>query len=151
METGQTSQEQNPVVNIIGAIFTGLILGAVINSGLDAVKDLLKPAKPKRRRPAPPLNFKEEELGDFEWIFRRTDGKCLYCWKSLCVNNRGYFAGKGRYELDHFIALSRGGADKPYNIVLACVDCNREKRDLLPWEFMPWRFRVGERNPDKYI
>ncbi len=130
---------------IAGALF---VIGAF---GLisDLADELWKSLSPPKRKPQGRI-VEEDELSDLEWIFSRTNGLCFYCGKKLCANNRGYFAGRGACEIDHLIPFSRGGADQPYNLVPACVGCNREKSDMWPWEFDE-RFRVGDRNPDNYV
>lgn len=49
-------------------------------------------------------------------------GRCAYC-------------GGPYQELDHFVAISKGGSGKPENIVPACTPCNRRKRALTPSEW----------------
>jgi 5-methylcytosine-specific restriction endonuclease McrA len=36
-----------------------------------------------------------------------------------------------QFTVDHVIPLSRGGADTPDNLALACFHCNRKKADKL--------------------
>ena len=57
-------------------------------------------------------------------------GLCFYCETEIV----------GRYSVDHFIPLSRGGSNWISNIRLACRSCNSRKHDKMPWEFMPLRF-----------
>lgn len=57
-------------------------------------------------------------------IFDRDDHRCQYCgrcpeWDDV------------RLEVDHIVPKSRGGTDRPSNLVTACFDCNRGKRDHL--------------------
>ena len=58
----------------------------------------------------------------------RGGGRCAYCGDN-----------QGPFENDHLYPLSRGGTDDPNNIVLACVPCNREKRDMTLQEWMEAR------------
>ena len=74
-----------------------------------------------------------DDLDDVEWVHARTVGQ------------------RGAWELDHFIPFSRGGSDQLYNLVPACVDCNMQKSDLMPWEFDPGTFAAGNRDPDHYL
>lgn len=58
--------------------------------------------------------------------------RCVYCATRLDQHTA---------TLDHVIALARGGAHDPGNLVVACAPCNRLKGDLLPYEFFarhPW-------------
>lgn len=63
--------------------------------------------------------------------------RCHYCGASLITY------GPGKYQIDHFIPLSRGGSNYASNIVLACPACNLSKGGKLPHEFMPERFSAG--------
>lgn len=53
------------------------------------------------------------------------NGRCVYC--------------AGPYEaLDHAVPLSRGGTNHAWNIVPACMWCNRHKHAKTPAEFLIW-------------
>jgi len=93
----------------------------------------------------------EDDLDDVEWVYYRTDGHCFYCGKGIVLDNRGAVGRRGAWELDHFIPFSRGWSDETYNLVPACIDCNTRKSDLMPWDFDPDRFAVGDRDPDDYL
>jgi 5-methylcytosine-specific restriction endonuclease McrA len=54
---------------------------------------------------------------DIELIRLQQKDKCVYCMKEL--------SGKG--EVDHIIALSRGGTNYPANLQLVCRCCNASK------------------------
>lgn len=58
------------------------------------------------------------ELRSF--VFERDDYICRYC------GQRG-----GKLECDHIEPLSKGGTNEPGNLVTACQECNRAKRDKL--------------------
>lgn len=56
-------------------------------------------------------------------ILKRDGFACRYCGAK----------GNGvRLEVDHVHPRSRGGSDHPNNLVTACFDCNRGKRDREP-------------------
>lgn len=84
-------------------------------------------------------------------VYDRTGGYCFYCDKHLSFKNYGTVGRKGAWEIDHFIPISRNGAHQRYNWVPACVNCNTEKSDLLPWEYDPDTFRYRDRDPENYI
>lgn len=76
--------------------------------------------------------------GDVHALLITQDCRCKYCLEPLRL------AGPDRYQIDHFIPLSRGGSNYASNIVLACRACNREKGDRMPWEYRPALFSNPE-------
>ncbi len=94
------------------------------------------------------MAYSDDEVN---WVHDRTGGRCFYCGKRLSFRNYGVVGGNGCWEIDHFIPIASNGAHQPYNWVPACIDCNTRKADLLPWEFDPGRFRVGDRDPARYL
>lgn len=59
-------------------------------------------------------------------IYERQSGKCFYC--SIEVGSV--------FALDHYIPLSKGGANVTANIVISCPHCNHSKGDKLPDDFL---------------
>lgn len=59
-------------------------------------------------------------------VWDRDGEQCRYCGTD-----------QGPFELDHIFPWSRGGADTADNLCIACVPCNRKKRDRTPEE-MGW-------------
>ncbi len=88
---------------------------------------------------------------DVNWVYARTEGQCFYCGIRLSFRNYGIVGNKCAWEIDHFIPIVSNGAHQPYNWVPACVNCNTEKSDMLPWEYMPDKFEQGDRDPENYI
>jgi 5-methylcytosine-specific restriction endonuclease McrA len=62
---------------------------------------------------------------DIEEQLNRQKGKCYYCSCKL---------GKS-YHVDHIVPLSRGGSNRPENLVCACAACNLSKHNKLPHEW----------------
>jgi 5-methylcytosine-specific restriction endonuclease McrA len=60
-------------------------------------------------------------------LYERQHGRCAYCGCEL----------NGKYEVDHVIPLSRGGANDATNLALACRTCNRSKGTRLLSEWLP--------------
>lgn len=58
-------------------------------------------------------------------LFRRDHNACQYC---------GLRPGTSELTIDHVVPRSHGGRSSWENCVLACVDCNRRKRDRTPHE-----------------
>ena len=58
-------------------------------------------------------------------LFRRDHNQCQYC---------GVRPGTAELSIDHVWPRSRGGRSSWENCVLACMDCNRRKRDRTPDE-----------------
>lgn len=56
--------------------------------------------------------------------------RCTYCGVPLKVTVRG------RFHVDHFIPISKGGRNEPGNICCACPSCNRSKHDRMPFDFL---------------
>lgn len=50
-------------------------------------------------------------------------GRCNWCGASVLGVE---------FEIDHILSVSRGGANTPDNLALACPDCNRQKSDKHP-------------------
>lgn len=85
------------------------------------------------------------------YVYDRMGGYCFYCGIRLSFKNYGRVGKKGAWEMDHFIPIASNGAHQLYNLVPACVSCNTEKSNLLPWKYDPNRFRQGDRDPSNYI
>lgn len=65
---------------------------------------------------------------DIKRQYEAQGGRCAYCSTPL---------SKG-YHIDHVVPLSRGGSNKPDNLVATCPTCNISKRDrLLHTEWIP--------------
>jgi hypothetical protein len=61
---------------------------------------------------------------DLRRIFHRTGGRCHLCHEEMAWN------GYGRnWNVDHFIAVSRGGSDAINNLYAAHVSCNSRRQD----------------------
>jgi HNH endonuclease len=56
---------------------------------------------------------------------------CYWCFRSLTDPDDGLFKG----TKDHLVPLSRGGSNFIENIVAACWDCNRRKRNKTATEY----------------
>jgi hypothetical protein len=57
--------------------------------------------------------------------------QCPYCGKDQ------YRVGlRDKIEIDHFIPVSRGGQNLPWNLLPVCKECNRRKKDRLPFQFL---------------
>jgi CRISPR/Cas system Type II protein with McrA/HNH and RuvC-like nuclease domain len=60
--------------------------------------------------------------------------------RALC-----YYCTNIAHEVDHIVPVSRGGAERDYdNLAPACMECNREKRDLTPDEWAASRRAEGK-------
>ena len=59
------------------------------------------------------------------------DKKCPYCGKDQ------FRVGiRDKIEVDHFVPISKGGQNLPWNLVPICKNCNRRKKDRLPKDFL---------------
>jgi HNH endonuclease len=68
------------------------------------------------------------------------DGQCLYCSRRLSAGH-----------IDHFVPWSRYPCDLAHNLVLAHVECNRKKSDLLASESHLERWLERNTNHDTSI
>ena len=58
-------------------------------------------------------------------IFERDQHSCQYCGKKFKLE---------KLTIEHILPRSRGGKNSWENLVCACIDCNRKKRDRTPEE-----------------
>lgn len=65
------------------------------------------------------------DSGDIARMLKTQRAKCYYCGKDISKS----------YHVDHVVPLSRGGANYPDNLVLACPHCNESKGAKLPHEW----------------
>ena len=79
--------------------------------------------KPTLRRPFEP--------GQKEALFRRQDGRCMYCGAERDIRE---------FQIDHMVPVVRGGPHEMANFQLLCGPCNNRKRDYTDEEFRQ-RFR----------
>lgn len=78
------------------------------------------------------MGYSDEELS---YIYDKTGGYCWHCGKKLAWKNYGRPSERGAWEVDHSNPVSRGGTDYLQNLVPACIECNRSKRDLRTREY----------------
>ena len=71
----------------------------------------------------PEYPYTEEQL---QKIWDKTNGKCHLCGQRHLMNA---YARKGGWEVDHSKPKAKGGTDHLNNLYLACMSCNRGKRD----------------------
>ena len=60
------------------------------------------------------------------YVFHRDGRKCGYCGSTRAE----------RYELDHIVPKTRGGADRVSNLVVSCRECNEKKSNQPLSEFL---------------
>ena len=73
---------------------------------------------------------KAKELRKTQWWQNKLhEGVCHYCGKKF---------PRDELTMDHIVALSRGGRSTKGNIVVACHQCNQDKKHLTPIEML-WR------------
>ena len=74
--------------------------------------------KPTLRRPFEP--------GQKEALFRRQEGRCMYCGAERDIRE---------FQIDHMVPVVRGGPHEVANFQLLCGPCNNRKRDYTDDEF----------------
>ena len=73
--------------------------------------------------------YQQGELAGWQlrsYVFHRDGAKCVYCGNARAE----------RYELDHIVPRSRGGANRVSNLVVSCHDCSTAKDNMLVEEFL---------------
>jgi 5-methylcytosine-specific restriction endonuclease McrA len=58
--------------------------------------------------------------------------ECIYCGDLL----GGWEHRLTRWQIDHYVALEKGGPDTVANAFAACIQCNSDKSDLLIEQFL---------------
>lgn len=58
-------------------------------------------------------------------IDQATRHAVLFAWAHKC-----FYCGRHATNVDHIVPRSKQGTDVPNNLIAACSDCNRIKRDL---------------------
>lgn len=84
-----------------------------------------------RNRKAAKRNAGVHTVDDVRTIKASQSDACFYCESPLTAEH-----------VDHFIALSRGGSNERWNIVVACAECNMRKSDKAPAVFMNFALKV---------
>lgn len=82
-------------------------------------------------RPFPELSTHHKSIVKDE-AYRDQSGRCYYCDKYLEYTQA---------TLDHLTPLARGGADAPFNIVVACLACNQDKAEKTLEEYQQYLSR----------
>ena len=59
------------------------------------------------------------------------DKKCPYCDIGLYEDNI-----RKKIEYDHFYPIAKGGQHFPWNLLPICKNCNRKKKDKMPYDFL---------------
>ena len=73
--------------------------------------------------------YQQGELAGWQlrsYVFHRDERKCAYCGKTKAE----------RYELDHILSHSRGGANRVSNLVVSCQECDIDKGSLPVEKFL---------------
>lgn len=74
-----------------------------------------------------PMEIKKLEFLQYRKTLLRRNPHCFYC---------GRHVGRSTSNLDHVVPQSRGGRHSPSNLVLSCLDCNRDKAADSPSEWL---------------
>ena len=78
--------------------------------------------RPQKKRAASPSSQNRQAISKtmrFD-VFKKCNFRCHYC---------GVSASDAHLEIDHITPVSKGGTNAFDNLVVACFDCNRGKRD----------------------
>ena len=74
--------------------------------------------------------WKRESLGNYNKedvanLYRTQEGLCYFCARDISA-----MKGANYFHIDHYHALSDGGENNCFNIVLTCASCNRRKSNM---------------------
>lgn len=61
-------------------------------------------------------------------VFTKSNGKCHLCGGQVAFRNYNALGARGRWEVDHSVAVSEGGTDHLNNLYPAHIACNRSKQ-----------------------
>jgi len=85
--------------------------------------------------------LKARQLKNSKWWRKKKErGICYYCGKKI---------SSGEFTMDHIIPLSKGGKSIKSNIVLACKNCNSNKKNFLPTEWKEYLLIINSLDLDK--
>lgn len=73
------------------------------------------------------IGCRKEYATFLKWVRTAPMIPCFYCKRDTSPKER---------HRDHYIPLTRGGADSVENLRVACASCNHRKHALMPDEFM---------------
>lgn len=79
----------------------------------------------------------------FSDTFEQSNHRCVYCGRDLCVDFETFMIA----HEDHLVPLSKGGADSPENIVIACAVCNALKSNFVPDKSVDPLSEIGHKRP----
>lgn len=65
-------------------------------------------------------------------LYNETNGHCIYCNKPLDIN---YILSDG-VQVEHVLPLSKSFNDSFNNKVISCKDCNQNKKDQTPYQWL---------------
>jgi len=75
----------------------------------------------------------EQKMGydrdQLDRIFHSTAGRCHLCHGRLARKNYAADGQRGAWEVDHSVAVARGGSDHGNNLKPAHIACNRSKQE----------------------
>jgi 5-methylcytosine-specific restriction endonuclease McrA len=82
---------------------------------------------------------------------REQGGRCYWCERKFppegaLLGDFVKYISRSLPTRDHVIPLARGGPNIEDNIVAACRRCNEEKSDMMPDEFLRWRYELNDRS-----
>lgn len=78
-------------------------------------------------------------------IAKKSDNRCCHCGKECYIN----FGA----TVDHFVPLSKGGTNRPYNLIMLCEDCNKEKNNRIidPENYLKYLHEEDKRKLTDYF
>ncbi len=108
-----------------GCLKDDVLLERNFKHGLSKTREYQR-AKDSRRRKNARASLSHYTASDVAELIILQRNKCACCTKKL----------NGKYDVDHIVALARGGDNSRLNIQILCPRCNRRKSAKDPISFM---------------
>ncbi len=83
------------------------------------------------------------ELQRYE-LWKEQDGFCMFCKGQTYIAPQDLLDGSNAVEIEHILPQSQSHDDSWNNKALACIKCNREKKNQTPWKWF------GERDEERW-
>jgi hypothetical protein len=81
------------------------------------------------------MNTPVPSVAFWKQAFLAHDARCVFCPTSSTIDFTKTLDDYLMSSIDHLVPTALGGANRPDNMVPACIICNFYKKDLVPIDF----------------